>query len=120
MGFVVGCSSRRQSASLQVVLRRHAECVRDAVEKREHGDHIDGFRNLIFGPAGVAQLLNVRHRGSVSRFGDELRVIEQRTLRRRKAGFVEFAFQDCRYALVCGSLNTQEVGMAVQSIRAPV
>jgi hypothetical protein len=41
-------------------------------------------------------------------------------LRRSEAGFVEFAFQNCRNALVSGSLNTQEVSVAVQSIRTAV
>jgi hypothetical protein len=38
----------------------------------------------------------------------------------REAGFIEFAFQNCSYALIVGSLNTQEVGVAVQSIRAAI
>jgi hypothetical protein len=41
-------------------------------------------------------------------------------LGQRQAGFIELAFEDCRNALIGGSLNTQEVGVAVQSIRALV
>ena len=41
-------------------------------------------------------------------------------LRRGQASFVQLAFENRRYALISRSLNTQEVGVAVQSIRAPV
>jgi hypothetical protein len=39
---------------------------------------------------------------------------------RRKARFVQLALKDCPYTLIGGSLNPQEVSMAVQSIWAPV
>jgi hypothetical protein len=33
---------------------------------------------------------------------------------------MEFAFQNCSYALIGGSLNTQEVSVAIESIRAAI
>jgi hypothetical protein len=41
-------------------------------------------------------------------------------LRRRKARFVKLAFDDCFYTSIGCSLDPQEVGMAIQSIRTPV
>lgn len=52
--------------------------------------------------------------------GDDFGVVEQRAFGGRKAGFVELARDDGRYALFGGSLDTQEVGVAVQSILAAV
>ena len=54
------------------------------------------------------------------RIRDQLHVIQQAALRHGKTGFVQIALKDCSYALIGGSLNTQEVSMAVQSIRAAV
>jgi hypothetical protein len=51
---------------------------------------------------------------------DQLDVVEQNSLGLRQPGFVEFAFENGGYALIVCSLNTQEVGVAVQSIRAPI
>ncbi len=47
-------------------------------------------------------------------------IFQQSALRRRKARFVKLAFDDCFYTLIGCSLDPQEVGMAVQSIRTPV
>ena len=47
---------------------------------------------------------------------DQLDVIQQRALPRSKARFVKFAFDDGSYTLIRRSLDTQEVGMAVESI----
>jgi hypothetical protein len=52
--------------------------------------------------------------------GDEFGVVEQGTFGRRESRLIEFAFENRRNALIGGSLNTQEVGVAVESIRAPV
>ena len=38
----------------------------------------------------------------------------------RETSLVQFAFDDCLHASIIGSLNPQEVGVAVQSIRTPV
>jgi hypothetical protein len=71
---------------------------------------------LIFGPTGVAQFLDIGVRGAVGIYGDFLDVIEKRALGCSQASFIELAFEDCRYAFVGGSLNTQEVGVGVESI----
>ena len=101
-------------------MRGDAECVRDPVEESEHSCDINRFRNLIFFPAGIAQLLHVLGGRSISGFGDQLNVIQQQAFRYRQAGFVQLAFKNCGYALVCGSLNPQEVSVAVQSIRTTI
>ena len=52
--------------------------------------------------------------------GDQLDVIEQAALRQSQAGFIQFAFENRGYAVIGGSLNTQEVSVAVQSIGTPI
>ena len=37
-----------------------------------------------------------------------------------EAGTLKLSLENCLYALICGSLNPQEVGMAVQSIWASI
>jgi hypothetical protein len=101
-------------------LRRYAKGVRDAIEEGERGNDVNGFRDLIFGPAGVAQLLNVRGGGFVGSLCDEIRVIEQGAFSGCQSRVIEFTFENRRNALIGGSLNTQEVSVAVESIRAPV
>ena len=51
---------------------------------------------------------------------NEFHIFQQSALRRRESRFVKLAFDDCFYTLIGCSLNPQEVGVAVQSIRAPV
>src|SRR5438270_462734 len=51
---------------------------------------------------------------------NQFHIFHQCTLGRSQAGFIELALKDCLYALIGRSLNTQEVGMAVQSIWAPI
>jgi hypothetical protein len=51
---------------------------------------------------------------------NQFHIFEQRALGGRKARLVKLAFDDCFYTLIGCSLNPQEVGVAVQSIRAPV
>jgi hypothetical protein len=64
--------------------------------------------------------LHIFCRRAISGLADLPHIIEQHPLRGGKPRFVEFAFDDGLYALISGSLSTQEVSMAVQSIRAPV
>jgi len=52
--------------------------------------------------------------------GYQFHIVQQGALRSRKARFVKLAFDDCFYTLIGCSLDPQEVGMAVQSIRTPV
>jgi hypothetical protein len=51
---------------------------------------------------------------------NQFHIFQQDALGCRKARFVKLAFDDCFYRLIGCSLNPQEVGMAVQSIRTPV
>ena len=51
---------------------------------------------------------------------DQLRILHQRVFRRSQVGLVDLAFQDRGDTLFVGSLNTQEVGMTVQSIGTAV
>ena len=100
----------------QIILRRDAKGVCDAVEKREQSCDVDRFRNLVFFPACVPDLLNIFSSGTISRVCDQLRIIQQSAIGGAKAGFVQFAFENCGYTLIGCSLDTQEVGMTVQSI----
>lgn len=52
--------------------------------------------------------------------GNFLNVTEQRDFRSRKPRFRDFSLKEGGYAFFIGSLNTQEVGVAVQSIRAAI
>jgi len=75
---------------------------------------------LVFTPALVAKSLDIVNRGTVRRFGDEPGVIQESALRRSEAGFVEVTLENRGYALVIGSLNPQEVSVAVESIGTSV
>ena len=75
---------------------------------------------MILAPALVAKSLNIVGSGAVRRLGDEPGVVQQRTLSRSQAGFVELARENRGYTLVIGSLNPQEVCVAVESIRTSV
>jgi hypothetical protein len=111
---------RRHFAGIKIVLRGDTEGVRDPVEECEHGCNVDRFRNLFFFPTSIAQLLHILGGRTISGFGDQFDVIQQKALRYGKAGFVQLAFKNCGYALVRSSLNTQEVSVAVQSIGTPI
>lgn len=52
--------------------------------------------------------------------GDQLDVFEQSTFSWVESGIVKFSVGDRFDAFIGGSLNTQEVGVAVESIRAAV
>jgi hypothetical protein len=112
--------SKCQFPGREVVLRRNAECIGDAVEESEQGCNIDRLGNLSFFPPCQPQLLDIFRSRPVGSVGNEFHVVEEGTLRWRKARFVKLAFNDCFYTLIGCSLNPQEVGMAVQSIRTAV
>ena len=101
-------------------MRRNAEGIGDAIEEGEHGGDVDGLGDLVFGPAHGAEFFDIFGGGTVGRFRDELHVVQKDALRRGQAGFLQLALQYCGYGLIGGSLNTQEVGVAIQSIRATV
>jgi hypothetical protein len=102
------------------VLRRNSEGVSHAVEKSEESCDVNAFGDLVFRPAGIAKFLHILWGGARSVLGDELNVVEQSPLGGRKAGVIELAFENRFHTLIGGSLNTQEVSMAVQSIWTPV
>ena len=66
----------------EVVLRGNPERIGYAIEEGKHGDDVDGFRDLVFGPAHGAQLFDIFGGGTVGRFGNELRIVQQGALRR--------------------------------------
>jgi hypothetical protein len=117
---VCRASLRREFPRREIVLRRHPEGIGDAVEKSEQRGHVHRFSDLLFLPARITKLLNIIWRCPVSGLGDQLYIVQQGALRRRKARFLDPALDDCLYALIRGSLNPQEVSVAVQSIRAAV
>ena len=113
-------SSGRQPSCGEIVLRRHSERIGDAVEESKHRGDINRFGNLLFAPAGVSQFLNIFAGRTISSLGDQFHVIKQRPLGRRETRLIELALENCIDALIGGSLNTQEVSVAVQSIRTVV
>jgi hypothetical protein len=113
-------NSRRQVPRCEVVLRSNAECVCDAIEEGEQGCDVYGFGNLSFFPSREAQLLDIVGGGPVSSLGNQFHIVQQGALGWRKARFLKLAFDDCFYTLLRCSLDPQEVGVAVQSIRTPV
>jgi hypothetical protein len=58
--------------------------------------------------------------GTAGGMGDEFNIVQQCALGRCQARFLELALENRRDALIAGSLDPQEVGMTIQSIRAPV
>ena len=56
----------------------------------------------------------------MSGFGNQPRIFQQGAFGWGKSGFVELAFQNPCNGLIAGSLGPQEVGVAVESIRAAV
>jgi hypothetical protein len=113
-------SLRSHFSDGEVVLRGNAEGIRDAIEEGEHGDDVDGLSDLVFGPAGGSKFFDIFGGGAVGGFGDELGVVQQSALRLGQASFIELAFKNGCDSLIGGSLNPQEVSVAVQSIRAAI
>jgi hypothetical protein len=62
---------------LKIVLRWNAESVRYSIEKREYGDDVDGFSDLIFVPARISKFLNVVRCRAISGIGNLLDIIQQ-------------------------------------------
>src|SRR5438876_6688840 len=58
--------------------------------------------------------------GAIRGARDEFHIFEQGMLCGRKPRFVKPAFDNCLHTLIAGSLYTQEVSMAVRSIRTTV
>lgn len=107
-------------AQLQVILLRNPKRVGDPVEECKHRGDVDRLGNLVLAPARSAQLLNVFAGGAIGCFGDQFHVVEQGPLSGGQAGDVEVSVENRANAGIIGSLNTQEVGVTVQSIRTMV
>jgi hypothetical protein len=101
-------------------LGRDSKSICDTVKESEHCGDIHRLGNLFFLPARVAELLHVLRSCLVRSSSNQLDVLEKCPLTCGEAGFVNFALDDCLYALICGSLNPQEVSVAVQSIRTTI
>jgi hypothetical protein len=117
--YPIGCL-RSHFSDAEVVLRGNAEGIGDAIEEGEHGDDVDGLSDLVFAPAGAAKFCDIFGSGTVGGFGDELGVVQQSALRLGQASFIELAFENGCDSLIGGSLNPQEVSVAVQSIGAAI
>ena len=101
-------------------MRRNAEGIGDTIKKSEHCSVIDCFRNLFLFPACVAELLHMLRGCLVSGFRNQLYIFQKGALTRTETSLFKIAVEDRFHALICGSLNTQEVSMAVESIWATI
>lgn len=115
-----GLALRRQFARSHVVLRGNAEGICNAVEEGEQRGNVYRLGNLVFFPPRRSHFVHVFGGSSVRRFGNQFHIIQQRALCRGESRLLELALENSRYALIGGSLNPQEVSVAVQSIRAAV
>ena len=68
----------------------------------------------------IPESLYVLWRGAMCSLCDLGDIFEKDTLSLAQAGLVELAFCNCSHCFFFGSLNPQEVGMRIQSIRAAV
>ena len=115
-----GVSLGRHFPGRQIVLGRDSESISDPIEEGKHGRDVDRFGDLIFAPSRIAQSLHVLGRGAGGGLRNKLHVFKQCSFSRGQSCVFELPFENCRYTLITGSLDTQEVGVAIQSIRAPV
>ena len=117
---LLGWSLRSHPAELQVILLRNAKRIGHPVEEGKHRGDVHRLRDLVLVPARVAQPLNVFRSCAIGRLGDKLHIVEQSPFGRGQAGGIKVSVENRANTSVIGSLNTQEVGVAVQSIRAMV
>jgi hypothetical protein len=110
----------RDLIHFKIALWSDAERIRHAIEKGKHCRNVNSFSNLRLGPSVIAQLLHILFGGAIRRFRNLGDVIEQRAVRGAQACFLQIAIRDGLYGLFFCSLNTQEVCMRVQSIRAAI
>jgi hypothetical protein len=115
-----GESLWRQFAGGQIILGRNSKRICHAIEKRKQRGHVHRFSNLVFSPSRIAQLLYIVRCGASGIASNQLGIVQQDSLGRSQSRLLQLAGENGLYALVCCSLNTQEVSMAVQSIRTPV
>ena len=99
---------------------RNTKGICDTIEEGEHGRDVHCLGNLFLFPTDLSELLHVLGCGFVSSFRDQLYIFQKCALTRTETSLVKIALKDCFYALICGSLNTQEVSVTVQSIWATI
>ena len=68
----------------------------------------------------LAKCLYVLRRGAIRGFGNLGYIIQKCALRLAEFGFVQLTVNQRLYRLFVSSLNPQEVGMRIQSIRAAI
>lgn len=99
---------------------RYAEGISDPVEECEHRGDVNSLGDLWLGPPVVAQSLYVLRCRLVRSFGNLLYILEQFALCRGEVRPVQVTARNGLYSFFFGSLDTQEVGMRIQSIRTSV
>jgi len=104
----------------QVVLRGHSKSIGNAVEEGEYCDYVNRFRDLLFPPASLPELLNVIMRRAAGGLGDQLGIVKQSALGRGELSALEPTFGKRTNRLISSSLNPQEVGVTIDSIRTAV
>ena len=102
------------------MLRRYSESIGHAIEERKHRNDVHRLGDLLLRPAVAAQFLDTLRRRAIRSVNNGLPVVHQRALAGGEARFLELACENRRDALIIGSLDTKEVGVAVESIRAAV
>jgi hypothetical protein len=110
----------RHLIHLEIALWSYSEGIRDPIEEGEHRGDIDSFSDLWLGPSMIPEALNVFVGGAIRRLRHLGDVVKQRTLCVAQAGFFQFAVCYRLHHIFFCSLNTQEVCMRVQSIRATI
>jgi hypothetical protein len=101
-------------------LGRNAEGVRNTIEEGKHCCNVHRFRDLFFPPSRITQALYIFVAGPVGGVGHQFHIRQQRAFAGCKARFVQLAFNNCLDTFIVSSLSTQEVGVAVESIRTAV
>lgn len=125
-GLVINESARLESLLRcqfplrQVVLRRNSKGISHAIKERKHCDHVNSLRDLLFAPSSFAKFVNVFLRAFRGRMRDHFCVFKERAFRVREFGLIKLALGNRCDRFVRSSLDTQEVSVAVQSIRTTV
>ena len=119
---VVPKSARLNSfeAVFEIVHRGNTERVCYAIEESEHSGYVYRFGDLWIAPAVFAQEGNVGRSAAVCRLRDLRGVVEQCAFFRSEPRGIEIAGEDGLHLRFLSSLNTQEVGVRVQSIRTAI
>lgn len=104
----------------QIILGRHPKCICNPVEECKQRRDVNRLRNLLSCPAVRAQLLDIFCGRAIRRVRDQLDILQQGTLGVGQTGLINLTMQNRSYTFIACSLNTQEVGVTVQSIRTAI